>query len=106
MTSLGRCICGGEGRCGYCRSRWCLTCGQENGPGHRCPPDPPAGNVIEFASGRAFPETAWTRQWERTLRHQNWVEHGGYFYPRGTPPALMTGRRTITPPVRRLGSGR
>lgn len=63
--------------------------------------------VIELnAYGRgAFPETPFTREWERTMRQENWVEHRGLFYPRGTPPELMNGRRTLTPPVRRLGSG-
>lgn len=69
-------------------------------------PQQPA-RVIELNPyGRGqFTETAWTREWERTMRHRYWVEHGGLFYPRGTPRDLMTNRRDITPPARRLGGG-
>lgn len=82
MTS---CNCRGLGRCDHCRR---------------------TSNVIEITHhGRMFTETEWTRRWERTMRHENWVEHQGLFYPRGTPPTLMTNRRETTPPVRRLGGG-
>lgn len=66
---------------------------------------PPAPVIEITLQGRSFIETPWTRHWEHTLRRRNWVEHQGLFYPRGTPPLLMTNRRDITPPVRRLGTG-
>ena len=59
--------------------------------------------VIEVVhNGKAFAETEWTREWERSMRNRYWIEWRGLFYPRGTPPEMMNNRREITPPVRRL----
>lgn len=49
-------------------------------------------------SGEPVAETEWTREWERTLRHTNWIERGGKFFPIGTRPAEMNGKREALPP--------
>jgi len=97
-----RCICGGERRCGYCTGKWCMRCGKtvDGGRVHRCrepgtvPPaaPPPRPKVIELTHATPFGATPWTEKWERELRHANWVERDGLFYPRVVP---ASGRRRL-----------